>query len=289
MKHNRLYAAVSFGVIMLLLAGCGQREGQSPQGTGTATGSITVIGSTALQPLAEQAAVQFRNDNPNANILVQGGGSGSGLTAVSQGTAQIGNSDIFAEEKSGIDAKAIEDHKVCVAGFAVIVNPKVTMSNLTKQQLIDIFTGKVDNWNKVGGNDMSITIINRPTSSGTRATFKKYALGGAEEAAGKALTEDSSGAVLKAVGDTAGSISYIGLSYIKNNTSIKALTLDGVEANVQNITTGKYPLWSYEHMYTRGAAQGLSKSFIDYVMSDKVKPLIQGMGYIPISDMKVSR
>jgi phosphate transport system substrate-binding protein len=155
--------------------------------------------------------------------------------------------------------------------------------------LQDIFTGKVTNWKDVGGSDQNITIINRPTSSGTRATFKKYALDGKEEAQGLALTEDSSGAVAKAVADTPGSISYLALSFVNSNNTVKALQLDGVDPTNNNIINGTYPIWSYEHMYTRGDPQGLTKAFLDYMMSDAVKPLIQQLGYIVGSDMQVSR
>lgn len=253
------------------------------------SGSILAIGSTALQPLVEEAAKNFMDKNPDATIQVQGGGSGNGLTAVSNGSAQIGNSDIAAEDKSGIDAASLEDHKVCVVGFAPIVSKNIKVDNLTKEQLIDIFTGKIDNWSKVGGDDIKIVLITRPASSGTRATFKKYALDGLDEASGKALSQDSSGAVLKAVAETEGAISYIGLSYINKSKDIKALNIDGVEPNSENIKNGKYPIWSYEHMYTKGPAKGLEKAFIEYVMSDEVKPIVEKLGYIPIKDMKVER
>jgi phosphate transport system substrate-binding protein len=283
-----LTVLLSAGIIMSALAGCGSNAAKTNSADNKLSGSILALGSSALQPLAAEAAKQFKEKNPDADVQVQGGGSGNGLKAVSDGSAQIGNSDIFAEEKSGIDAKALEDHKVCVVGFATVVNPNVKIDNLTKAQLVDIFTGKVTNWKQVGGDDKAIVIINRPSSSGTRATFKKYALDGKEEAAGKALTEDNSGTVLKAVADTDGAISYLALSYIKDN-SIKALKLDGIEPTAANITSGKYPIWSYEHMYTKGAAQGLAKAFIDYMTSDEVKPLITKLGYIPINDMTVSR
>jgi phosphate transport system substrate-binding protein len=290
---------------LLVLVGCGkqatnqsqsssgnQSQSQSQsQGTSQgseASGSITAAGSSALLPLVEEAASQFMSKNPNARINVQAGGSGTGLKLVSEGSVDIGNSDIFAEEKLDADkAKELVDHKVCVVGFATVVNPDVNVDNLTKQQLIDIFTGKITNWKEVGGNDQKVVILNRPTSSGTRATFKKYALDGKEEAQGIALTEESSGAIKKAIADTPGSISYLALSYVDG--SVKALKLDGVEPTVENITTGKYPIWSYEHMYTKGEPTGLTKAFLEYMMSDEVKPLIKELGYIPNSDMKVSR
>ncbi|MDP4093877.1 MAG: phosphate ABC transporter substrate-binding protein [Bacillota bacterium] len=285
-----------------LLSGCGSSSSDNASGSTSSSktpaassdnskvsGSITTVGSTALQPLVKEAADQYMAKNSDAQIQVQGGGSGTGLTQVSTGAADIGDSDLFAEEKLPADqAKGLTDHKVCVVGFAAVVNSDVTVDSLTQQQLIDVFTGKVTNWKDLGGADEAITIINRPTSSGTRATFKKYALKGAEEATGKALNEDSSGTVRQMVAQTKGSISYLALSYI--DSSIKALKFEGVEANADNITSGKYPIWSYEHMYTKGDATGLAKAFLDYMMSDDVqKTLVSKLKFISISDMKVSR
>jgi phosphate transport system substrate-binding protein len=254
------------------------------------SGSITAAGSSALQPLVEQAADQFMQNDSNAKISVQAGGSGTGLAQIAQGSIDIGDSDLFASEKlTSAQAAGLVDHKVCVVGFATVVNPGVTVDNLTKQQLQQIFTGKITNWKDVGGSDQQITVINRPTSSGTRATFKKYALDGMEEAQGLALTQDSSGAVAKAVSGTPGSISYLALSFASSNKTVKMLKLDGVDPTNDNIISGQYPIWSYEHMYTKGDPQGLAKAFIGYMMSDQVKPLIQQLGYIDTSDMKVSR
>lgn len=268
--------------LALLLSGCGS--------SGSLNGTITVAGATSFQPLVEKCAKDLVEKNENKfTILVQGGGSGTGLTQVAQGAVAIGNSDVYAAEKltDGSD-KVLVDHIVCVNGFAAVVNPGVDVENVTQQQLIDIFTGKITNWKDVGGKDLKITLINRPKSSGTRATFKKYALNGEEEAEDVALKEDSSGTVKKTVADTEGAISYLALNLI--DTTVKALKLDGVEANKENITTGKYPVWSYEHMYTKGEAKGVAKELIDYILSDEVqKSTVQEMMFIPIKDMKVKR
>jgi phosphate transport system substrate-binding protein len=278
--------------LSVALVGCSGNTAQpaptpAPAANGS-SGSATAVGSTALQPLAEKAAESFMAKNPNAKIQVQGGGSGTGLTQVAQGGADIGNSDVFAAEKLPADqAGTLVDHKVCVVGFATVVNPEIKVDNLTGQQLIDIFTGKIKNWKDVGGQDQAIVILNRPASSGTRATFKKYALNGADEATGQALTEESSGTIKKALTDTKGSISYLALSYVDN--TVKALKYNGIEPTVANITSGQYPIWSYEHMYTKGEAKGVAKDFIDYMMSPDFTSTITQLGYIPNSDMKVSR
>lgn len=296
MKKNNLkllIMALSITVTTGLLVGCGSNAGQGNSSTGSVSGSITASGSTALQPLAEQAAKKFNDSNPNATISVQGGGSGTGLTQVMQGAVDIGNSDIFAEDKlKPEEAKQLTDHKVAVVGIAIVVNSKVKVDNLKKDDLIKIFTGQITNWKEVGGDDMAINIINRPKSSGTRATFKKYALDGKDEVEGKALTEDSSGAVKKTIETTSGSIGYLASSFVydpANLTGVKVIKLDNVEMNKANITNGKYPIWAYEHMYTKGEAKDLAKAFIDYMGSSDAKTLIEKLGYIPTADMKVTR
>lgn len=176
-------------ILTFTLAACGQNNDaknttESNGGTasgntngGELSGSILAVGSSALQPLVDQASQKFMDLNPKVSIQVQGGGSGTGLTQVSGGQADIGNSDVFAEEKlEATPAAELVDHQVAVVAMAAVVNPDLNIDNLTKDQLVQIFTGAVTNWNEVGGPDQAIQIINRPSSSGTRATFEKYAL-----------------------------------------------------------------------------------------------------------------
>ncbi|MGI8857316.1 MAG: phosphate ABC transporter substrate-binding protein PstS family protein [Thermomicrobiales bacterium] len=262
--------------------------GAQPKGPAACVdGSIVALGSTALQPLVEAAAKAYTTKCPNGKINVQGGGSGTGLTQVFGGGATIGDSDIFAEEAQGIDPKVVVDHQVVVQGFAMAANPGVQVSSLTGDQVVSIWTGKVTNWKDVGGNDLKITIINRPTSSGTRATFKKYALKGASEAQGLALTEDSTGAVAKAINDTPGAVGYLGLAYFQTNKDLKQLKFNGKDAVAANFSDDSYPIWSYGHMYTKGDATGLAKAFIDYILSDDIQTtLVPQLGYIPASQVK---
>jgi len=302
MKNKSLksiIATVAVTIMVGALAGCSSttsKDSTTPADTTTKTeitGSITASGSTALQPLAEEAAKTFQEKNTKATVTVQGGGSGTGLKDSAAGNVQIGNSDVFAEEKLPADQAALlVDHKVCVVGFAAVVNEKVTVTNLTKEQLVGIFTGTIKNWKEVGGSDMKIVILNRPTSSGTRATFKKYALGGKDEAQGTALTEDSSGSISKTLKATPGSISYLASSFLNNAANkegLKVLQFGGVEMTPDTIASGKYDIWSYEHMYTKGEAKDLTKSFIDYITGADFKATVTKLGYIPIADMKATR
>lgn len=291
MKKRFLGIVAVIAAFTMIIAGCGNSDTSSDKANGNAdskevSGSITAVGSTALQPLVEAASKQFTAENPKAQINVQGGGSGTGLTQVQQGAVDIGNSDVFAEEKDGVDASKLVDHRVAVVGMAPVVNKDAGVKNISKQQLIDIFTGKITNWKDVGGKDEKITIINRAEGSGTRATFEKWGLDGATPI--KAQEQDSSGTVRKIVSETPGAISYLAFSYIDD--SIQGLSLDNVEPKEENVATNDWKIWAYEHMYTNGEATGLAKKFLAYITSEDVQnDLVPQLGYQSIHSMKVER
>ena len=270
------------------LCACGGNKSASSSASGSLSGTIQISGSSALQPLAQAAADKFKETNPDVSVTVNAGGSGTGLQNVSDKTVDIGDSDVYAEEKLSPDkAKSLVDHIVCVVGVAVVANSQTGVSNVTKQQLADIFTGKITNWKKVGGKDQKIVIINRPKSSGTRALFQKYALGGKEENTGKSLMEDNSGTLRQNVAQTSGSVAYIAFSYL--NDSVKPLYVDNVQPTYENIYSGKYNIWGYEHMYTNGQPSALCKAFLDYMQSKNFAKTITEKGYGLYSEMKVKR
>ncbi len=255
--------------------------------------TITSVGSTALYPLIVEAAKQFKAMRPDIEVLVDIGGSGAGLTRVAAGEVNIGNSDIYAEDRAGIDASSLVDHQVCGQGFAVAVNNDVKVDNLTRQQVVDIFTAQVTNWKDVGGQDLKIQIIARPKGSGTRTTFDRLALnnakhnGNVNEANGINLTADSSATVAKAIADNPGAVGYLGLAYFNTNNTVKKLKYNGIEASTDNIINGSYLIWSYGHMYTKGTPDPASQAFIAFILSDNFQNEAVGkFDYIPISKLQ---
>ena len=269
-----------------LMAGCA-RSNAASSGSSGVSGSITASGSSALAPLAQEAAQDYMTKNSKVSVTVNAGGSGAGLNQVAQKSVDIGNSDLYAQEKLSADqAKNLVDHQVCVIGFAAVVNPDVTVTNLTTDQLVSIFTGKTTNWKDVGGADEKITLIGRPSNSGTRATFEKYGLKGAAEASGSALSSDDSGTLEKYVTQTKGSIGYLALSYLVGKNTVKKLSVNGVEPNQENIYSGKYDIWSYEHMYTNGTPNATVKAFLDYMTGSEFSKKMESLGYNVTAKMK---
>ena len=279
-----LAAAMAAG----LLTGCGSSSTDSS--SSDLEGTITAAGSSALKPLVDEASQKFIEKNPNVSITVDAGGSGEGLKQVSEGTVTIGNSDVSAEEKVDADqAKELVDHQVCVVTMAPIVNKDVTeagVKDLSTDQLIGIFTGQITNWKDVGGPDEDIVLVTRPSSSGTRATFEKYALNGNAEAENKSMETDDSGVLLKNVSDTKGAIGYVALSYLVDNKDVDAVSIDGVAPTLENTYNGTYKVWTMEHMYTKGKGSKADKAFIKYIMSDDFAKTCEKLGYGVSSKME---
>ena len=254
-------------------------------------GTVRASGSSALQPLVNAAKEKFEQKNKGISVEVSAGGSKKGVSDVASGAVHIGNSDIFAPD----DLKAqLVDHKVAAVGFAAMANkgpfnekvPALSMADLAK-----IFAGTVTNWKDVGGLPQPIVVINRAAGSGTRAVFGNIVLGGDKFM--ESQTEDNSGALVAKLKQTKGAISYLALSFKDEALLTVSFKGDGgiVEPGPDSITSGAYPLWSYEHMYTKGEPTGPTKAFIDYLVSpdfqDNVLPTVKG--FISVTKMKVTR
>ena len=302
MKMKKFIALLTVaGMTATMAVGCGSSSNgtsdnaadtNTESSDGSLSGTITAAGSSALKPLADDAADSFLNDHPDVSITIDAGGSGEGLKQVSEGTVDIGNSDVAAEDKlDETAAKELVDHQVCVVTMAPIVNKDVAeagVKSLTKEQLISIFTGKTTNWKDVGGPDEDIVLVTRPESSGTRATFQKYALDGNEEASNTSMETDDSGVLLTNVKSTNGAIGYVALSYLTGDAGVETVAIDDVEPTLENTYSGKYPVWTFEHMYTKGEPNEVTKAFLDYITGDEYGTQMEKLGYGVASKMTVT-
>lgn len=267
--------------LVLGLAGCGGAN-KEQAGAGGLSGTVTASGSTALLPLVTAAQEAFEDQQPTVTVNVSGGGSFNGLTQVASGAVQIGNSDV---EATGDTAKGLVDHKVAVAPFMIIVNKDVTATDVTMDQLAKIFRGEITNWKDVGGNDAKITIVSRQQSSGSRATILATVLKGQGDIAKDAIVQDSNGKVFEGVATTPGAIGYIDAPYY-NAERVSALKVDGVAYSPEAVTGGKWPIFAYEHMYTKGEPTGATKAFLDFILSKEFQEsTVEKLGFIPVSRM----
>lgn len=281
MKRKSAPAALLLGILLAgaSLAACSSST-QTAGGSAPAhaNGDITIAGSTAMLPLVKDASAVYQDRHKDVKISVSGGGSATGIAQVAGHAIDIGDSDIAAP-----DQPQLHDNRVAVVGFAIGTNPSTGVKNLSKQQLQDIFAGKVTNWKQVGGPDQKIVVINRPRSSGTRAVFTKTIMGDVPITDG-GLVQDATGTVASVVKQTPGAITYLALSGVTGGIAV--LSVGGVAPTVANITSGTYPIWSYEHMFTIGPPKGNVADFIGFVQHQT--DLVQKNKFIPVNAMKVS-
>src|SRR5579885_733307 len=250
------------------------------------SGSLVASGSTALAPLVQKVARAYQGRCSGAHITVNLGGSKTGLSQVEAGSVGIGDSDVFADKTTQGD---LVDHQVAVVIFAVIINSKVGVTKLTTDRIKGIYAGTITNWKQVGGPDMKIVVVSRPASSGTRATFQQYILGGPEKITGpSSLVSDSTGTVATEVKQTAGAIGYITLGSAQS-LSLTPLSIDGNSpTNTSLVESNTYKFWNIEHMYTKGPASGLTQAFIDYMFSSTAKQEEAKLAFLSTTQMSAS-
>jgi phosphate transport system substrate-binding protein len=252
-------------------------------------GSIQIKGSDTMVNLGQAWAEKFMEMHPDTSIAVTGGGSGTGIASLINGTCEIAETSREMEQKEIDQAKikGIEPKQFTVAldGLAVVVNPKNPASNLTIQELKDIFTGKIANWKEVGGNDAKITILSREVNSGTHVYFKEHVLNKTEFAP-TALLLPSSQAIADEVSGNPNAIGYYGMGYIspeqKAINVAKDKTSPYVDPTIESVKNGNYPISRPLFMYTKGEPEGLTKIFIDFVLSQEGQEIVTEIDFVPV-------
>ena len=256
--------------------------------TGITAVSMPGFGTTSrTRGNAEKLAEAYMAINSGVTVKVQQSDSSTGMTSAIEGLCDIGMAS--REVKDSEKEQGLDVTTICMDGIAVVVNNDNTVDNLSLEQVRQIFTGEVTNWKEVGGADAAITVINRASGSGTRATFEAAVLGDTKVPdTFKPQEQDSSGTAAKMVASTPGAISYLAFSYYDD--TVKALKVGGVEPKEANVEDNSWTIWAYEHMYTAADPDETTKAFIDYMMSDDVQgELVEAQGYIPVSGMKVEK
>lgn len=248
---------------------------------------LMLKGSDSVLPLGQKAAEEYMKSNKGVNISVVGGGSGVGIAALIDGTTQIAMSSrpIKMDEKLRLQnaGRQYKEVKIAYDALTIIVNPANKVSQLTREQIEGIFTGKIKNWKEVGGDDMKIVAYARETSSGTYDFFKEHLLN-RKNYASTCLNMPASGAVIQSVSQTKGSIGYVGLAYVDKSVKSIGVSIDKGKTFVKpSIATAKnktYPIVRPLYFYYPAKSEATVKSFIEYVIGKKGQNLVSEIGYI---------
>jgi phosphate transport system substrate-binding protein len=264
--------------LAFLLGGCGKK-------TSAATGfkgRVRVSGSTTLLSLIQEAAAEFGDANPRARVDVQGGGSSVGITQLNDGIVDIADS---SRELQGEELKwDLVDNRIAFDIIAIVVNPGVTVRNLSSAQVKAIFTGRVKNWKSLGGPDKQIVVVVRDQASGTREVFDQKALGSTKdhpvESEPTAIESSSNGVVREVVATTGYSIGYLSYGFV--NKSVRTVKVNGVPPDVKSAINRRYTIARWLHMFTKGEPSGTTKGFIDFVLSPKFQKDIVSQEYIEV-------
>lgn len=290
-------AVVSMGI----LAGCGNNNVET-QATDTKTeagttsssaanetntkedtasnlkGSISMVGSTSMEKFATALSEVFMEKYPGVTVQAEFVGSSAGIEAVSNGSADIGNSSRNLKDVE--KAKGVAENIVAIDGIAVVSDPANIVDNLTKDQLINIYNGTTANWKELGGSDQPIVVIGREAGSGTRTAFEELLK--LENACKYSNELDSTGAVMAKAASTPGSIGYVSLDVLDD--SVKTMKLESIDPTPENIKAGSYFLSRPFVMATKGEISeqsDLVKALFEYIYSDEGKDLVKAVGLIP--------
>lgn len=293
MRNMKPIVAVA---LVAALAGCGGGEPQKAHASGKA---VQVKGSDTMVNLGEAWAEQFMKRRPEVSIAVTGGGSGTGIAALTNGTCDIAQCS-RAMKKKEADAiakagKPRKEYQVAIDALVVAVHPSNGVEKLTLDQLSDMFTGKVTNWKEVGGANEPVILLSRERNSGTHVYFLEHVLrhgkeSGPEEYAKSALMMPSSQAIVDEIATSKGAIGYYGLGYLgpKNKAVGVAKAAGGefVKPTPEGAISGAYPIARPLYFYTPGEPQGDARAFVDFCLSDDGQRVVKKMDFVPLRPVK---
>lgn len=275
MKKFALVQLVS--AISLLLAVCSPAASDSLDPFQNEKGLLKISGGTAHIPVMKEAAQTIMTLNPAIQITIAGGGSGVGIKQVGEGLVDIGNSGRKATDEE-INRYQLKLYRWAIDGVAPVVNPQNQVKALTKSQLMDIFSGKLDNWKALGGIDRKINVYTRDEASGTREVFWKKALDKGQITTGAHVVA-SNGAMKSAIGQDPYGIGYVSIGHI--DETVAPVALDGIVPTTETVVKGTYPVARGLYSNTKGEPVGLTRKFIDFLYTADGKKIIEKHGFIP--------
>lgn len=279
---KKIIALISAVVIAIgMMTGCGSdgNESSGQDNGSTISGTISMAGSTSMEKLAKALQEDFMTKNPGVTVSVEFSGSGAGIESVINGTCDIGNAS--RNVKDSEKEQGVVENIVAIDGIAVVVDKENVVTDLTKEQLISVYTGQVTNWSELGGNETPIVVVGREAASGTRGAFEEIL--GIENACAYANELDSTGAVMAKVASTPGAIGYVSLDVVDD--SVSTLSLEGVAATVENIKGGNYFLSRPFVMATKGEISQQSEllqAWFEYVLGPEGQDIAELVGLITI-------
>jgi phosphate transport system substrate-binding protein len=253
------------------------------------TFSQKLKGSDTVLPLAQKEAESYMKANKGAKVNVTGGGSGVGISALVDGTTEIAMSSrkmkLTEKMKLSDGGKATKETIVAYDALAIAVNPANKVSQLTREQLEGIFTGKIKNWKEVGGDDMEIVVYSRESSSGTYEFFKEHVMKNKNYAT-TVLSMPATGSIIQSISQTKGAIGYVGLAYIEKNVKAIGVSFDkGKNYVVPTMVTAKdrtYPIVRPLFYYYLTTSEKAVKPFVDFCLSNEGQKIVESIGYVPL-------
>lgn len=294
MRYSITLTSAVLLAVCMALAGCGRPATNS---AGSKSGMIQIKGSDTMVNLGQAWAEAYMKAHSTANVAVTGGGSGTGIAAIIQGTTDIAESSRPMKDKEIAQAKERGvnpvEHEVALDALSVIVNPANPVGKLTIDQLSDIFTGKITNWNQIGGPDEKIVLLSRDKNSGSHVFFLEHVVRrgndkGSEEYTQTALMMPSSEAIADQVTTDKGAIGYVGLGYVdpkKHKAVAVAKTAAGpfIKPSIETAISHIYPISRPLYWYTNGQPQGEVRSLLDFVMSSEGQGIVDKLGFAPMN------
>lgn len=276
-------------LLVLFLSACSQQGNQEKSAQQSAESKLTVKGSDTVLPLSQKEAEEYMKKNSGVSITVVGGGSGVGISAFIDGTTDIAMSSrpLKMDEKMKMEEKKSEFTETIIAfdALSVIVHPENTVGKLTREQIEDMFTGKISNWKDVGGNDLKVICYSRESSSGTYEFFKEHVMD-KKNYSSDVLNMPATGAIVQSVSQTKGAIGYVGLAYETKDVKSVDVSYDGgktyVAPSVEAAKNKSYPIARPLYYFFLKSSEQKVKPFVDFILSAEGQKIVSDIGYVPL-------